>query len=125
MDNNASQHTKKFEQYCLVELFGHSQIAGFVTEETIGGCAFIRVDVPKADNPDETMYTRYLGNGAIYAMNVTTKEEVIRIVGRLHPKPPTPRVQEQKALPEYTAADYSESDDDDDFDDGDDDGPPY
>lgn len=35
-----------FEQWCLVELFGHQQVVGLVSEQTIGGQAFIRVDVP-------------------------------------------------------------------------------
>ncbi len=40
------QTQQKFENWCLVELFGHQQIAGWVTEATIGGCALVRVDVP-------------------------------------------------------------------------------
>lgn len=38
--------THKFESWCIVELFGHQRIAGLVTEQTIGGCNFVRVDVP-------------------------------------------------------------------------------
>jgi hypothetical protein len=98
---------EKFEHWVVIELFGHSRIAGFATEASIGGCNFIRVDVPKPDS-EETLYTRYLGNGAIYALNPTTKEEVLKIVGMLHPPPPTPRTHEQRALPSY------ERDDDDD-----------
>ena len=95
MDN--SNTPKKFEQWCLVELFGHQQIAGFVTEATIGGCAFVRVDVPKPDGEGD-LYTRYFGNGAIYAINPTTKEEVFSIVAMIHPKPPTPRVHNRPQL---------------------------
>lgn len=99
--------TERFEQWCVVELFGHSKIAGWCTESSIGGCNFIRVDVPKAESED-TLYTRYLGNGAIYALNPTTKEEVLKIVGMLHPTAPTPRVSERRALPEY---DYDDLED--------------
>jgi hypothetical protein len=36
----------KFDSWAVVELFGHQQIAGRVTEASIGGCSFLRVDVP-------------------------------------------------------------------------------
>ena len=38
--------TETFEHWCIVELFGHQRIAGKVSEQTIGGGAFVRVDVP-------------------------------------------------------------------------------
>lgn len=107
-----------FEEWCVLELFGHQRIAGLVTEATIGGCSFIRVDVPKPGEEGD-LYTRYFGNGAIYAINPTTKEEVLKIVSALHPKPPTPRVSEQKALPapevesSREMGDYDDEDDDD------------
>lgn len=59
--------TNKFESWCIVELFGHQRIAGLVTEQTIGGSSFVRVDVPA--NGDTPAYTRLFGNGAIYAIN--------------------------------------------------------
>lgn len=59
--------TETFESWCIVELFGHQRIAGLVTEQTIGGSSFVRVDVPA--NGDTPAYTRLFGNGAIYAIN--------------------------------------------------------
>lgn len=56
-----------FESWAIVELFGHQRMAGLVTEATIGGCAFVRVDVPAEDG---FAFTRYLGQGAIYAINI-------------------------------------------------------
>lgn len=61
----------KFESWALVELFGHTRMIGKVTEQTIGGIPFVRVDVP-ADG-DRSAYTRFLGNGAIYS--ITPLEE--------------------------------------------------
>ena len=55
-----------FGQWCLVELFGHQQIVGEVSEQTIAGEGFIRVDVPAVeDHPD---FTKLYGRGAIYAL---------------------------------------------------------
>ena len=113
MDNGNANETPKFEHWCIVELFGHQRMAGFVTEATIGGCALLRVDVPKTDNPEETSFTRYLGNGAIYALNPTTKEQVLAAVKVLYPPPPVPREMPAKtALPE--ARDYNYDDEDED-----------
>lgn len=40
------------EFYAIVELFGHQRIAGKISEQTIAGQNFIRVDVPDTErNP--------------------------------------------------------------------------
>jgi len=94
---NGSQPKEGFSHWAIIELMGHQQIAGFVTEATIAGGAFIRVDVPNPDAEGD-LYTRYLGPSAIYAINPTTKEEVLAVVGILMPKPPTPRVHHHRLL---------------------------
>lgn len=80
------QDKAAFEQWAIVELFGHQRIAGKVTEQTIGGCAFVRVDVPALDpitmnrygraetQPAVPGYTKLYGQGAIYAMTFVTEE---------------------------------------------------
>lgn len=63
---------EKFDAWAIVELFGHQRMAGRITEASIGGCQFIRVDVPPvAENP---AYTRLLGQGAIYAINIVDED---------------------------------------------------
>lgn len=65
----------KFDAFAIVELMGHQRIAGRVTEASVGGCQFVRVDVPAVgENP---AYTRLLGQGAIYAINIV-EEAVAR-----------------------------------------------
>lgn len=34
-----SQQSERFENWCVVEVFGHQTYAGYVTERTIGGAA--------------------------------------------------------------------------------------
>lgn len=64
---------QKFEQWAIVELFGHQRIAGRVTEETIGGSSFVRVDVPACEGIGSIAatqaFTKLFGQGAIYAIS--------------------------------------------------------
>lgn len=71
---------EKQELWAIVELFGHARIAGRVSEQTIGGQSFVRVDVPEVvytdrefGGPDTThtiaAHTRSFGAGAIYSIN--------------------------------------------------------
>jgi hypothetical protein len=71
----------KFECFAVVELFGHAQCAGKVTEQVVGGETFVRVDVPLAGNP----HSRLFGKGAIYAMNLTTEAIATRYAQRIKP----------------------------------------
>jgi hypothetical protein len=92
--------TEKFDSWCVCELFGHQQIAGRVTEASIGGCSFLRVDVP--DQPaipkrdyygaQDALpaYTRYFGQGAIYALNPCSEAVARRVAERIRAQPPIP-----------------------------------
>ncbi len=75
----------KFEIFAIVELFGHNKIAGKVTETTIGGGNFIRIDVPEI--PEVPAWTRFLNPSAIYAINPVTEEVAKGYAARLVSKP--------------------------------------
>lgn len=58
--------------WAIVELFGHQRIAGKLSEQTMGGGTFVRVDVPaiaREGAPEIPGFTKLFGNGAIYAIN--------------------------------------------------------
>jgi hypothetical protein len=55
-----SENQDKFESWGLLELFGHQRLAGRLTEQTIGGCHFIRIDVTEVDGVQG--YTRFFTN---------------------------------------------------------------
>lgn len=74
-----------FDHWAVVELFGHTQIAGRVSETTVGGCPFVRVDVPATDS--QPAFTRLLGNGAIYSMTICEKEVVYEALKHYRPRP--------------------------------------
>lgn len=75
----------KFEQWAIVELFGHSRIAGRVSEQTIGGCAFVRVDVPAVGQ--EQAFTKLFGQGAIYAITITDEAAAVLAAGAIQARP--------------------------------------
>jgi len=61
-----------FSNYCIVELFGHQKIAGLVTEQTLAGQGFIRVDVSATKR--FPAFTRMFGSGAIYSITPVDEE---------------------------------------------------
>lgn len=63
---------EKFEQWALLELFGHMRIAGKVTEQSIAGGALLRVDVPETKKCPG--FTRFFGISAIYSINPVTEK---------------------------------------------------
>lgn len=57
---------EKFECWALVEVMGHSRYAGKVSEQSIGGCNFVRVDVPAFEG--QPAFTKLLGQSSIFAI---------------------------------------------------------
>jgi hypothetical protein len=73
---------QKTDQWAICELFGHSRIAGRISEQVFGGAALVRVDVPELTyteqrygQPERTVtipaHTRSFGGAAIYSINWT------------------------------------------------------
>lgn len=74
-----------FSQWVVVELFGHQRIAGLLSEQTVGGCHFLRVDVPESDG--QKAYTKLYGQGAIYAINFVEEKIARELARKLRPQP--------------------------------------
>lgn len=77
--------TPKFETWAIVELFGHTQLAGKVTTETIAAQEFLRIDVPKTKQVPE--FTKYHLPSAIYGMTPVSEEYAIKMAERIGAKP--------------------------------------
>ncbi len=92
-----------FDQFCIVELFGHARIAGKVTEQVIGGQGFVRVDVPglPADkyHLEEPAFTRFFGTGAIFSITPVDEETALRAALSMRVEP----VSVYLAAPQITA----------------------
>lgn len=70
---NGKPTEDKFDSWALAELFGHQRIVGRVTEATLAGGAFLRVDVPE-QGPAKPAFTRFYGPSAIYSLNPVSEE---------------------------------------------------
>ena len=82
---NDDKTIEKFEAWGLLELFGHQRLAGKLSDQTIGGVHFLRIDVPAVG--DVPPYTRFFTQGAIYGMTVTTEDVARRLAGTLQARP--------------------------------------
>jgi DNA polymerase-3 subunit epsilon len=76
-----SDNNGKFEMWMIVELFGHQQIAGKVSEQTVAGEGFVRVDVPKTSRREG--FTKFYGPKAIYGMTPVSEEIAAIMAERL------------------------------------------
>lgn len=133
------QQPAAFDQWGIVEILGHKQLAGHITEEVIAGVAFVRIDVPEITRVERdgttvlNAFTRYIGASSIYQIHPTS-EEIARAAAQqiFRWQSPLPIEIPQRLLPSVTASatdvpadlevDVHDLDDDDEDDDlGDDD----
>lgn len=84
----STDEQQKFEAWGIVDLFGHQRLAGRISEQTIGGCSFVRVDVPAIEGTEE--HTRLFGNGAIYGISFTSEEVARQVAQALKARPVSP-----------------------------------
>ncbi len=77
--------TENFDIWCLVELFGHTKIAGRCTEQNIAGTNMLRVDVP--ETTQQPGFTRFFGSAAIYALNSIDEDTAKFYAEQLNVKP--------------------------------------
>jgi hypothetical protein len=99
-----------FETFAIVELFGHSRIAGRVTEQVIAGQGFVRVDVPELPQVGSckarTAFTRLYGPNAIYSITPVDEQTACAAAQSMRVEPITVYL----ALPRRTSEDDIETD---------------
>lgn len=75
----------KFEQWCIIGLFGHQKLAGRVSELNLAGGNFLQVDIPETThNP---AFTRIINPSAVYDINPVTEEVAKAYAQNLQVKP--------------------------------------
>lgn len=99
------EKTQIFDQWAIVEIMGHQQYAGRVTEQSLGGCFFVRVDVPEIDSLPG--FTKLFGSAAIFSITPVTPEAAIEAVKRFRSRPVTVAGFAQRRL-EFGGDDYYE-----------------
>ncbi len=79
-----AEPSRPLEMWAIVELMGHQKIAGKVTEQTIGGGAMIRVDVPAT--AARAPFTKFYGNAAIYCITPVCEHLACRAAEGMQPE---------------------------------------
>lgn len=96
----------KFESWAIVELFGHTTIAGYLSEQEIGGDSFVRLDVPETKS--QPAFTKFYGPKAIYGITPTTELMARNAANHLHSRPVDAwTLPNDRLLPEETTDDSS------------------
>jgi hypothetical protein len=88
-----------FEEWAIIDLFGHQRIAGKVTNQNIGSATFIRVDVYEDSN--KVAFTRFFNPSAVYGISPVSKKVALAAAKAIDAKPvqawdlPVPAAQRQ------------------------------
>lgn len=102
---------EKQEMFALVELFGHTKIAGRISDHAVGSSMFVRIDVPETKTVKQ--FSRIINPSAIYS--ITPVSEVIcnemANIFRVEPL----NVFEINSIKGLSEGHYNDIDDDDDF----------
>lgn len=77
--------TAKFETWAIIEIMGHQKYAGYVTEQSIGGSAMVRVDVP--GTADNGAFSKLFGVSSIYCITPVTEEVARAMAGKYDKRP--------------------------------------
>jgi hypothetical protein len=74
-----------FKEWVLLELLGRQKIVGLMTEATLAGGAFLRVDVPAFDGAPA--FTRFFSPSAVYSINPIAEEVARGLMERYRNEP--------------------------------------
>jgi len=71
--------------YAIVEIMGHTVVAGALSEESKAGVMMLRVDVPpRSDDPDSG-FTRFYSGGSLFGITPCSAEDVQRWIDYRRP----------------------------------------
>ena len=85
--NEANETAAPVEEWAIVELMGHRQHAGRVSEVARYGTVMLRIDIPV----DGTFVTKYAGGSTIYALTPVTEDVARAAAARMaDPRPTIP-----------------------------------
>jgi hypothetical protein len=74
------------EGWAILELMGHRRLGGRISEATIAGGAFLRIDIPHPNESGMFTASQFYAPAAVYAITPTT-EEIACAIARGAPQP--------------------------------------
>lgn len=112
----------KFAEWVILELMGHRRLAGFLTEQEIGGASFLRLDIPGENGRQAA--TQLYSPQAVYCITPTTEELARAVAGENQPEPvhrwelralkaPEPRIPTYEDVMDDDMDEYEDDEDDD------------
>jgi hypothetical protein len=81
-----SEGENGFAGWAILELMGHRRLGGRISEATIAGAAFVRIDVPHPQDLQAIAATQFVSPTSVYAITPTT-EEIARAIASRAPEP--------------------------------------
>jgi len=73
-----------FEGWAILELMGHRRLAGYLSEVSLAGGSFVRIDVPTDINKS---VTQFYSAAAIYCITPTSEETARAVAKGAQPAP--------------------------------------
>lgn len=61
-----------FQGWAILELLGHRRLGGWLSEATVAGASFLRIDIPPVG--DRAAVTQLYSPASVYAITPTTEE---------------------------------------------------
>ena len=98
------------DMWAFVELFGHQQMAGRVTERAFGSTTFFQIDVP-GEQPGQIKYTRIVNSSSVYSLSPTDEATARRLVARTYMPEPVPYLPPPQGPKTETDCEYGNGDD--------------
>lgn len=74
-----------FSQWCILEIMGHNRFAGLVSEISIGGASFIRIDIP--DTKRQAGFTKIFGASSVYCITPVAEDVARALAAKLEHAP--------------------------------------
>jgi hypothetical protein len=79
-----------FEGWAILELMGHRRLGGYVSEATVAGAGFLRIDVPGDDSgadPDSMVASQFYSPSSVYCLTPVTEAMARAVAARNRPEP--------------------------------------
>jgi hypothetical protein len=113
----------RFETWAIVEVMGHTRLAGRVSEQAVGGCNFVRVDVPELDVPESRYteattipaFTKLLGQASIFSITPCDEQTARRAAASFQTVPFATFVAPEVARLPAPVTGYTTDDDPEDY----------